>query len=102
LGRGIAVSCARIAGRFVLTGEKFAATVRRLGRTNAKRGQTCASIVRIDGKELRSRSFAPTAMKSEAIAGRFLVTAENSGKIDAIYVATGATSGETAAMRATK
>jgi hypothetical protein len=90
------------AERFVPTGERFAGTSARFGRTGTKPEPTCASIARIDEKERRSRSFGPTVVKSGPIDARCLVTGVSCDRIEAIYVATDATSGEIAAMRAIK
>ena len=86
------MNCARIAEKFVRTAEKSEVTHARSGKIAAKQDLTCASIVRIVAKGLRSRNFARTGEKSDPIDARYLATGGTFDRIVAIYVATGAIS----------
>jgi hypothetical protein len=87
------VSCGRIAAKFARIAGRVEVIHVRSGRTTAKQGLTCASIVRIVGKGPRSRNFARTAKKSDQIDAKFLATGERFDRTAGIYVATGAISG---------
>ena len=87
-----AVSCGRIAEKFVRTAERSEVTYARSGKIAAKRDLTCVSIVRIVAKGPRSRSFVQTGAKSDPIDAKYLVTGVSFDRIVAICVATGAIS----------
>ena len=65
----------------------------RSGKIAAKQDLTCASIVRIVAKGLRSRNFVQTGAKSDPIDAKYLVTGVSFDRIVAIYAVTGAISG---------
>ncbi|HEV7683654.1 MAG TPA: hypothetical protein VGO68_16115 [Pyrinomonadaceae bacterium] len=94
-------SCVLIVGRFAAIGESCGGMVVKSGKTAAKQDRTFASTGKTDATAPRNKSCARTGTRSDPIDEKFLVIVENSDRIIAICVATGAIFGATAATRDT-
>ena len=97
-----AENCVLIVERFAVIEESFGAMVEKSGRTAAKQDLTLANTGRTDATGPRNKSCVRTAARSDPIDEKFWVTVENSDRIIAICVATGAISGEIAVTRETR